>query len=134
MLNSLELLPLGSTDGGRLSQALFGRSTHSIIGGATWFTLLVSSFLLPNQDVLIGVWAVYNIVQNDMEIPCRNEVDEVNIPRSLAAFGLWFVAILAITPMSSRRIAIASKSSSIWTMVCSYPCHYNNECRIIAIA
>lgn len=100
MLNSLELLPLGSTDGGRLSQALFGRATHRIIGGATWLTLLVSSFLLPNQDVLIGVWAVYNIVQNDMEIPCRNEVDDVNIPRSLAAFGLWFVAILAITPMS----------------------------------
>jgi len=100
MLNSLELLPLGSTDGGRLSQALFGRATHSIIGGATWLTLLVSSFLLPNHDVLIGVWAVYKIVQNDMEIPCRNEVDDVNIPRSLAAFGLWFVAILAITPMS----------------------------------
>lgn len=100
MINALEMLPLGSTDGGRLSQALFGRSTHSIIGGATWFSLLVSSFLLEQQDVLIGVWAVYNIVQNDMEIPCRNEVDQVNIPRSLAAFGLWFVAILAITPMS----------------------------------
>lgn len=102
MLHSLELLPLGSTDGGRLSQALFGRQAHSIIGGAVWISLLASSFLSSdgNQDVLLGVWAVYNIVQNDMEVPCRNEVDPVNIPRSLAAFGLWFIAILAITPMT----------------------------------
>jgi len=100
MLNSLELLPLGSTDGGRLSQALFGRSTQAIIGGATWLSLLVSSFLLDQQEILIGVWAVNNIVQNDMEVPCRNEVDPVDIFRSLAAFALWFVAILAITPIS----------------------------------
>lgn len=109
MLNSFEMLPLGSTDGGRLSQALFGRSTQSIIGGATWLSLLISSFLLEQQDVLIGVWAVYNIVQNDMEVPCRNEVDAVNVPRSLAAFALWFVAILAITPMD----VAATTSSSV---------------------
>ena len=100
MLNSLEMLPLGSTDGGRLSQALFGRSTHSIIGGATWFSLLMGSFLLEQQDVLIAAWVMNNIVQNDMEVPCRNEVDPVNVPRSLAAFALWFVAILTFTPMS----------------------------------
>jgi membrane-associated protease RseP (regulator of RpoE activity) len=99
VINSLEMLPLGSSDGGRLSQALFGRSTHAIVGGATWFSLLVSSFLLDQQEVLIGAWVVFNLVQNDMELPCRDEVDKVNIPRSLAAFFLWFVAILAITPM-----------------------------------
>jgi hypothetical protein len=60
----------------------------------------VGSFLLEQQEVLIAAWVVNNIVQNDLEVPCRNEVDPVNMPRSLAAFALWFVAILAITPMS----------------------------------
>jgi membrane-associated protease RseP (regulator of RpoE activity) len=99
IMNSLELLPLGSSDGGRMSQALFGRSTHAVVGGATWLSLLVCSFLLDQPDLLIGAWVVFNLTQNDMEVPCRDEVDKVNLPRSLAAFSLWFVAILAITPM-----------------------------------
>jgi membrane-associated protease RseP (regulator of RpoE activity) len=99
IINSLELLPMGSSDGGRMSQALFGRSAHAVVGSATWVALLVCSFLFEQQDLLIGAWVVFNVAQSDMEVPCRNEVDKVNLPRSLAAFSLWFVAILAIAPM-----------------------------------
>jgi Zn-dependent protease len=99
LINALELLPLGSTDGGRMSLTLFGRQGHSLIGGAVWFGLLISTLFLEGTEVLLGAWIIFNLVQNDPEIPCRDEVDKVSIPRAMAAFGMWFVAILALTPM-----------------------------------
>jgi Zn-dependent protease len=100
MINSLELLPLGSTDGGRMSLSMLGRKGHSVLGGGVWGLLLVSSLLLEHADLLIGAWVVNNIVENDPEVPCRNEVDQVSVPRVLAASSLWLVAILALVPMT----------------------------------
>jgi membrane-associated protease RseP (regulator of RpoE activity) len=102
LINAAEMLPLGATDGGRLSLSLFGRQGHSVIGGLTWLALLVSSFTLGEQqgELLVTAWVVNNVVQNNQEVPCRDETDKVNLPRSLAAFALWFLAILAIIPMS----------------------------------
>lgn len=99
LINSLALLPLGSSDGGRMSQALFSRNGHLLVGGATWFSLLLTALALDQHDVLLGAWVVYNVVQNDQEVPCRDEVDKVNIWRAVAGFGLWFVAVLALVPL-----------------------------------
>lgn len=100
VIQSLEMLPLGSTDGGRVSQAIFGRAGHLVVGSATWVTLLVATlFVDQSSDILLGAWAVNNVCQNDMEIPCREEVTNVDIYRSLAGFGLYFVAVLALVPM-----------------------------------
>lgn len=100
MIQSLDLLPLGSTDGGRVSLSLFGRRGHSVAGGIVWFSLLSASLVVDNADILLGAWVVNNIAQNDPEIPCRNEVDPVDLPRGVFAFALWFFALLVITPMS----------------------------------
>lgn len=99
MINALGLLPLGSTDGGRMSLSLLGRKGHSIVGGSVWAALLVSSFFQEGTDVLVGAWIVNNIVENDPEVPCRNETDEVNLPRVFLATSLWFVGILALVPI-----------------------------------
>jgi len=99
LINSLALLPLGSTDGGRMSQALFSRNGHLLVGGVTWFALLLTTLALDQHDVLLGAWVVNNLVQNDQEVPCRDEVDKVNIWRAAAGFGLWFVAVLALVPL-----------------------------------
>ena len=48
---------------------------------------------------LIAAWVVNNFVQNELEIPCRDETEEVSIPRALAALSLWFVTLLAIIPL-----------------------------------
>jgi hypothetical protein len=103
MINAAEMLPLGSNDGGRMSQALFGRRGHSIIRGVTWFALLAASFTLEEQQaqVLVTAWVINNVVQNDMEVPCRDETDEVDLSRILAAFAMWFFALLTIIPMSN---------------------------------
>lgn len=100
IVNSLSLLPLGSTDGGRASLAIFGRYGHALVGGAVWLALLVASFSFERADILISAWLINNIVQNDMEIPCRDETEEVSVLRFFAALSLWLVAILAITPLS----------------------------------
>jgi membrane-associated protease RseP (regulator of RpoE activity) len=100
MINSLDLLPLGSTDGGRMSLSLLGRKGHSVLGGSVWGFLLISSLFQEQADVLIGAWLVNNIVENDPEVPCRNEVDEINVPRVFAASCLWLVGILALVPMA----------------------------------
>ena len=99
LTNALALIPLGSTDGGRLSITIFGRPGQLLIGAGVWFFLLIASFSFERADALIGAWVTYNIVQNDLEIPCRDEVTEVDAIRAVSAFALWFVAILAIVPM-----------------------------------
>eukprot|EP00545_Synedropsis_sp_CCMP1620_P011312 CAMPEP_0119005068 /NCGR_PEP_ID=MMETSP1176-20130426/1510_1 /TAXON_ID=265551 /ORGANISM="Synedropsis recta cf, Strain CCMP1620" /LENGTH=627 /DNA_ID=CAMNT_0006956835 /DNA_START=23 /DNA_END=1906 /DNA_ORIENTATION=+ len=99
-IQALEMMPLGSTDGGRMSQSIFGRSGHLVVGGGAWLVLLVATlFIDQSGDILLGAWIVNNISQNDMEIPCRNEVETADPFRSAAGFALWFVAVLALVPM-----------------------------------
>ena len=100
IINAISMLPLGSSDGGRASLAVFGRYGHALVGGASWLAILVASFSLERADILIGAWLVSNVVQNDMEIPCRDETEDVSIPRFMAALSLWFVTLLAIVPLS----------------------------------
>jgi hypothetical protein len=100
LINAADLLPLGATDGGRLSMTIFGRRGHAFIGGLTWFALLVSSFTFEDRQasILITAWATNNVFQNDMEVPCRDESDNPNLPRIAVAFALWFLAALILTP------------------------------------
>ena len=100
IINAISMLPLGSSDGGRASLAIFGRYGHALVGGAAWLALLIASFTLERADILIAAWLVNNVVQNDMEIPCRDETEEVSIPRFMAALSLWFVTLLAIVPLA----------------------------------
>ena len=99
VINALELLPLGATNGGRLSLAVFGRKGHTLMGGLTWCFLLYSAFFMERADALIGAWTVYSVTQNDAEIPCRDEVTTIDPARAVLAFGLWFVAVLAFVPL-----------------------------------
>eukprot|EP00546_Thalassionema_frauenfeldii_P015437 CAMPEP_0178929998 /NCGR_PEP_ID=MMETSP0786-20121207/20968_1 /TAXON_ID=186022 /ORGANISM="Thalassionema frauenfeldii, Strain CCMP 1798" /LENGTH=636 /DNA_ID=CAMNT_0020606431 /DNA_START=29 /DNA_END=1936 /DNA_ORIENTATION=- len=98
IIQALELLPFGSTDGGRMSLALFGRSGNVVVGGTTWFAFLIATLFLNSTtaDFLLGVWIINNFAQNDMEIPCRDETANVDIVRSIAGLSLWFIAILAL--------------------------------------
>mmetsp|Transcript_7640 Transcript_7640/g.9998 ORF Transcript_7640/g.9998 Transcript_7640/m.9998 type:complete len:642 (+) Transcript_7640:93-2018(+) len=99
VMNSLELLPLGATDGGRLSLAVFGRKGQPVFGGVAWIFLLFSAFFIERADALIGAWTVYSIAQNDSEIPCRDEITKLDVGRVALAFALWFVAVLTFVPM-----------------------------------
>uniref|UniRef100_A0A7S1D232 Peptidase M50 domain-containing protein n=1 Tax=Cyclophora tenuis TaxID=216820 RepID=A0A7S1D232_CYCTE len=99
MINSLQLLPIGSTDGGRMSQAIFRRVGHRTVSGVTWFVMLVVSFF-PTADVLTAAWLISSLANGDMVEPCREEVDDVGFIRYGLAFVLWSAAFLAVVPMT----------------------------------
>jgi len=95
LINSLNLLPLGSSDGGRIAQAVFGRE----FARNSLFISYLCLFLSYRTDLVIPGYILYNFVlQSEAEIPCRNEVDGLDAPRLiLAAFSL-FVAFAGCTP------------------------------------
>jgi hypothetical protein len=103
IIQALDLIPYGATNGGRISLTLFGRQGHSLVTGIMWFLLFCCTLLLSgntNNDILVTSFLVYSIIENDPEIPCRNEIDPIDTQRTILAFLLWFIAILILVPLS----------------------------------
>jgi len=101
VVNALNLLPIGNTDGGRISTSVFGRSFARVLSvGILWVLLLVGIFEGDNSDVLLS-YALYSAFwQNEPEIPCRNEVDGVDDFRAVVAFGSAVLVTLALVPLN----------------------------------
>mmetsp|Transcript_25827 Transcript_25827/g.51735 ORF Transcript_25827/g.51735 Transcript_25827/m.51735 type:complete len:769 (-) Transcript_25827:153-2459(-) len=99
IINALDLIPIGSTDGGRMSQAIFGRVWHLTFSSLVFLVLFISSFVSDSQGILLGYLFIYSFTQRDMEIPCRNEIDKVELPRAIAALVSWLVAVLILVPL-----------------------------------
>jgi len=101
LIQSLDLLPVGSTNGGRMSLALFGRQGYSAISGFTWLVVLFLSFFGgENCDLLVAAWAVNSIAQADGELLCENETDSITLPRAAMALLTWFAAALVLAPIN----------------------------------
>ena len=95
-VNALALVPAGRTDGGRISMALFGRSGSQ----AVTFVSLASLFLLGFSDDLLFFFFAYLVFfQSELEIPMRNEVDDVGLPRVALASFAAFLMLLTLIPM-----------------------------------
>lgn len=99
IVNALELVPIGATSGGRLALSLFGRPGTAFVGGTIWLLLLVTILFGADVDVILGSWVIYNIAQNDLEVPARDEVQEVSTVRAVFAFLTWFAMVLVLTPL-----------------------------------
>ena len=98
IIHALDLVPVGSTDGGRMSQAVLGRVWHLTLSGLVYVVMFLSSFTI-DSSILLGFLFVYSITQRDMEVPCRNEVDKVELPRAVAALVSWLLAALILVPL-----------------------------------
>mmetsp|Transcript_17552 Transcript_17552/g.37963 ORF Transcript_17552/g.37963 Transcript_17552/m.37963 type:complete len:917 (+) Transcript_17552:50-2800(+) len=97
VVNALALVPVGRTDGGRVSMALFGRSGTQ----AVTFVSLASLFILGLQsDLLLFYFAFIVFCQSELEIPLRNEVDDVDLSRVILASFAGFLMLLTLIPMS----------------------------------
>ena len=70
IVNALDLLPVGSTDGGRMSQAVLGRVWHLTFSSIVFFSILVATFT-TDSDSLLGFLFIYSFTQRDLEVPCR---------------------------------------------------------------
>ena len=98
IINALDLVPVGSTDGGRMSQAILGRVWHLTFSSLVFLCLFITSFT-SDSTILLGFLFIYSFTQRDMEIPCRNEVDKVGLPRAVAALASWIIAALILVPL-----------------------------------
>lgn len=97
VVNALALVPAGRTDGGRISIALFGRSGSQAVTFASLGTLFILG--ITSSDLLLFYFAFIVFFQSELEIPCRNEVDDVEFSRVIIAIFAGFLMLLTLIPM-----------------------------------
>ena len=97
LVNALALVPAGRTDGGRISIALFGRSGSQAVTFASLATLFILG--ISSSDLLLFYFAFIIFFQSELEIPCRNEVDDVEFSRVVVAIFAGFLMLLTLIPM-----------------------------------
>lgn len=97
LVNAVNLLPLGRTDGGRVGLALFGRTGLQVAGFITSVGLLIQG--LFGSDLLLFFFSFVVFFQGDMEIPQQNEVDDIDFSRVLLATAAGFLVLLTLIPM-----------------------------------
>ena len=91
------------TDGGRLSQALFGRALSRFIQLLTIATLFITNLAgYDSYNIFIYYVLVYIYLfqQNETEIPCKNEVDDVDLGRGLFAICMGLFVALCLIPVT----------------------------------
>ena len=97
VVNAINLVPFGRTDGGRVSLALFGRSGSQAAG---FFALIALFFQgIFSSDLLLFYFAFMTFFQSECEIPCRNEVDDIDFSRVLLSTFAGVLVLLSIIPM-----------------------------------
>ncbi len=99
MINCLDTIPLPGTDGGRMSQSLLGRSGQVAFGGVVYFALLAYTAFSGHRDIFLALLVINSFARQDIEVPCRNEIDKADLGQAAIALLMWSIAILALTPM-----------------------------------
>jgi membrane-associated protease RseP (regulator of RpoE activity) len=100
IVNSLALLPLGNTDGGRVAVAMFGRRGAYVVKTFTTLLLCISGlFGLDQANILLSYALFATIWQRELETPSRNEADELDFGRGLLGIFAALLVGLALIPM-----------------------------------
>lgn len=98
--NSLALLPLGNTDGGRIAVAMFGRRGAYIVKSCTTVLLCVIGLFGFDQSRLFLVYVIFTqFWQRELETPAINEVEELDFLRGAIGIVTALVVALALVPM-----------------------------------
>jgi hypothetical protein len=97
MVNSANLLPVGRTDGGRMALSLFGRSGTQLVGFLTFIGMFIRG--LTGSDLLLFFFSFVVFFQSELEIPQRNEVDDMDFSRVLLATATGVLVLLTLIPM-----------------------------------
>ena len=76
---------------------LFGRSGTQFVG----FITLVGMFLqgVFGSDLILFFFSFVIFFQSELEIPQRNEVDDMDYSRALLATATGFLVLLTVIPM-----------------------------------
>mgnify|MGYP000316899097 CR=1 FL=1 len=96
IVNGLALLPIGTTDGGRVALSMFGREVKAAIGNIFLFAIFLFGVL--GSDLFLFYFSFIIAFQTGNEIPARNEVDSISFSRVLLATGATVLAALTLIP------------------------------------
>ena len=100
LINALDSVPIGSTDGGRLSQSLLGRTGHLVFSSLIFTGLFLYTIFSGHRDLFVTYLIINSFAEKDTEVPCRNEVDgKIGYPQAVASLILWSLAALILTPL-----------------------------------
>ena len=98
--NSLALLPLGNTDGGRVAQVMFGRRGAYLVKIFTTLVLCAMGIFGLDEPRIFLTYVLFTMIwQRELESPTLNEADELDFNRGLVGIGSAVVVFLALLPM-----------------------------------
>ncbi|KAH9603746.1 hypothetical protein KSS87_009058 [Heliosperma pusillum] len=96
VVTSLNLLPCGRLEGGRIAQAMFGRSTATLLSFATSLLLGIGGL---SGSVLCLAWGLFaSFFRGGEEIPARDEITPLGDDRYAWGVVLFLVCFLTLFP------------------------------------
>ncbi|CAA0807479.1 Probable zinc metallopeptidase EGY3-chloroplastic [Striga hermonthica] len=96
IVTSLNLLPCGRLEGGRIAQAMFGRSTAALLSFATSFLLGIGGL---SGSVLCLAWGLFaTFFRGGEEIPAKDEITPLGEDRFAWGFVLFLICFLTLFP------------------------------------
>jgi membrane-associated protease RseP (regulator of RpoE activity) len=99
VITSLNLVPVGRLEGGRILQALFGRRRASRISVFTAVLLGVGGF---SGSVLCLAWGfIILLFRRGEELPAEDEITPLGQGRTLFGWVLLSICILTLLPNSA---------------------------------
>lgn len=109
VITSLNLLPAGQLDGGRIVQAIYGRKTARNATIATLGILGIVALISPGNPIPL-YWAILILfLQRDLERPTLNELTEPDDTRAawgLLALFLMLATLMPLSPSLAGRLGI----------------------------
>ncbi|CAA2986297.1 probable zinc metallopeptidase EGY3, chloroplastic [Olea europaea subsp. europaea] len=96
VVTSLNLLPCGRLEGGRIAQAMFGRSTATLLSFATSFLLGIGGL---SGSVLCLAWGLFaTFFRGGEEIPAKDEISPLGDDRFAWGCVLFLICFLTLFP------------------------------------
>ncbi|XP_028788301.1 probable zinc metallopeptidase EGY3, chloroplastic [Neltuma alba] len=96
VVTSLNLLPCGRLEGGRIAQAMFGRSTAAVLSFATSLLLGIGGL---SGSVLCLAWGLFaTFLRGGEEIPAKDEISPLGESRFAWGIVLGLICLLTLFP------------------------------------
>lgn len=96
VVTTLNLLPCGRLEGGRIAQAMFGRSTAALLSVATTLLLVIGGF---SGSVLCLAWGLFvTFFRGGEEIPAEDEITPLDDKRYAWGFVFGLICLLTLFP------------------------------------
>lgn len=96
VVTSLNLLPCGRLEGGRIAQAMFGRSTATLLSFATSLLLGIGGL---SGSVLCLAWGLFaTFFRGGEEVPAKDEITPLGDDRYAWGFVLALICLLTLFP------------------------------------